>query len=124
MTVFIGDEAFELRENLMKPFNAIARFGVLQKPITLRLDRISDVVLACCTLHNFLRATSPNKYTPSDCLDKESEGVLIPGLRMEERRKLQRNRKRAKETNGKKTRDAFVKYFNGNGKVEWQDRYA
>ena len=80
--VFIGDEAFELREDLMKPFNAsvlnyerricnyrfsrarriienvfgilVARFGVFQKPINMRLDRISDVVLACCALHNFL----------------------------------------------------------------------
>ncbi|XP_046674805.1 uncharacterized protein LOC124363592 [Homalodisca vitripennis] len=131
--VFIGDEEFELRENLMKPFNAsvlnyerricnyrfsrarriienvygilVARFGVLQKPITLRIDRISDVVLACFALHNFLRATSPNKYTPSDCLDEESEEVLIPGLRIdyavvgnckeiEKERKRQMERKR------------------------------
>lgn len=150
--VFIGDEAFELREDLMKPFNAsvlnyerricnyrfsrarriienvfgilVARFGVFQKPINMRLDRISDVVLACCALHNFLRETSPNKYTPSDCFDEESEGVITTGLRMESRRKLQRNRKGIRGKDGKNTRDKFVQYFNGNGKVPWQDKYA
>lgn len=150
--VFIGDEAFELRENLMKPFNAsvlnyerricnyrfsrarriienvfgilVARFGVFQKAINMRLDRISDIVLACCALHNFLREMSPNKYTPSDCFDEENDGELNLGLRMEPRRKLQRNRKGASRKDGKSTRDKFVEYFNGPGKVTWQDKYV
>ncbi|XP_046686715.1 uncharacterized protein LOC124372373 [Homalodisca vitripennis] len=150
--VFVADEAFELREDLMKPFNAsvlnherricnyrfsrarrivenvfgilVARFGVFQKPINLRLDRITDVVLACCALHNFMRETSPNKYTPSECFDEESNGEIINGLRTETRRKLQRNRKGTKGKAGKDTRDKFVEYFNGNGKVPWQDKYV
>jgi hypothetical protein len=150
--VFIGDEAFELRENLMKPFNAnvltnerricnyrfsrarriienvfgilVARFGILQKAINLRLDRITDVVLACCVLHNFLREMSPNKYTPYDCLDEENEGVITPGLRIDPSRNLQRNRKGARSQSGKNVREKFVQYFNGNGSVPWQDNYA
>lgn len=81
--VFVGDEAFALQENMMKPFAQLFlsterrickyrfsrarqiientfgilanRFQVLQSPINLRIDRISLVVVACCTLHNFLR---------------------------------------------------------------------
>lgn len=150
--VFIADEAFELTDTIMKPFNSsvlnrdrricnyrfsrarriienvfsilVARFGVLQKPINMRLDRISDIVLACCALHNFLRHTSPNKYTPLDCLDQENDGVINTGLRVDTNVNLQRNRKGTSGKVGKITRDKFVQYFNRNGKVPWQDKYV
>ncbi|XP_069618541.1 uncharacterized protein [Ranitomeya imitator] len=81
--VFVGDEAFPLHPNLIKPFpqkslteerrifnyrlsrarrvveNAFGimanRFRVFHTPINMKLESIDSVVLACCVLHNFLR---------------------------------------------------------------------
>jgi len=36
-----------------------------------KLDNIKDVVMASCALHNFLRRTSPDMYTPPECFDTE-----------------------------------------------------
>lgn len=74
--VFIGDEAFALRNDFLKPFNKsqhnetrrivnyrlsrarriienvfgilVARFGILSNEINLDLDNIAPVVMACC----------------------------------------------------------------------------
>nr|CAI5858208.1 unnamed protein product [Callosobruchus analis] len=69
--VFIGDEAFPLMENLMKPrarrvvenvFGILAsRFRIFLQPIAIHIESIDAVVLACCTLHNFLRKRSKKK---------------------------------------------------------------
>ncbi|XP_071051271.1 putative nuclease HARBI1 [Onthophagus taurus] len=82
--VFIGDEAFALRSNFLKPFSRkelsyenkiynyrlsrarntvecafgmlASRFRILHTEINLKLDKIEKVVLTCCVLHNFLRS--------------------------------------------------------------------
>ena len=99
--VFVSNEAFALRGNLLKPYNVkmlddrrrifnyrlsrarriienvfgilVNRFGVLRAKINLKPDSIEDVVFACCVLHNFLRRNSPDKYTPQGSLDVEDE---------------------------------------------------
>lgn len=81
--VFVGDEAFPLLQNLMKPFpgrhlstcraifnyrlskarrvveNAFgimsARFRVFRKPINLKPENVDSVIKACVCLHNYLR---------------------------------------------------------------------
>jgi hypothetical protein len=102
--VFVGDEAFSLTENFMKPFdlkllvskerrmfnyrlsrcrriveNAFgilaARFQILKRPIDLRIDRIKTVILACCWLRNFLRKQIPNRYVTPQCTDTENDEV-------------------------------------------------
>lgn len=105
---FLGDEAFPLKENLMKPFpskgithdekifnyrlcrarrvveNAFGilatRFRVLQTTINVSVERAEIIVLACCALHNFLRQKSSTYLTPS-CVDWEdtSAGQLNEG---------------------------------------------
>ena len=81
--VFIGDEAFVLRKDLLKAFSQkqitnerrifnyrlsrarrvtentfgimASRFRVFHTEINLKLERTERVVLSCCVLHNFLR---------------------------------------------------------------------
>lgn len=90
--VFVGDEAFTLRQDFLKPYNRkllnnerrifnyrlsrcrrivenvfgilTARFQIFQKAINLDLKNIEKIVLACCALHNFLRRRCSRSYTP------------------------------------------------------------
>lgn len=98
--VFLGDEAFSLQPNFMKPYsqqdltnerrifnyrlsrarrtveNAFGilatRFGVFQKPINLGPEKATLVTLACCYLHNFLIETSQNLYCSKTVLVEEN----------------------------------------------------
>lgn len=109
--VFISDEAFALRNELMKPFNVrdlddrkriynyrlsrarrvienvfgilVSRFGVLKTPIGVKPENIVKIVMACCVLHNFLRKKAAATYTPPDSLDYEDTDTftLREGLR-------------------------------------------
>jgi hypothetical protein len=98
--VFIGDEAFALRSDFLKPFNLkelnydknifnyrlsrarriventfgimASRFRIFHTEISVSLERIDSIVMACCILHNFLRRKCSERYIPNDCLDKEN----------------------------------------------------
>lgn len=88
--VFVGDDAFALSDNLLKPFsqtgitlkqrifnyrlsrarriveNAFgilnSKFGIFQRSINLAPEKATTVVLACCYLHNYLRRTKSAAY--------------------------------------------------------------
>lgn len=92
--MIIADEAFPLRDDIMKPFpmrnltreqrifnyclsrarkvveNAFGilanRFGVFQKPISLNPANVEMLVLSCLSLHNFLLSEDPPTYTILD----------------------------------------------------------
>lgn len=106
---FIGDQAFPLMANLMKPYpdkhitreekifnyrlsrarrvveNAFgilaSRFRVFLSPITIDVQHVDAVVLASCALHNYLRCNGGNKYIPSSYVDCENidTGEVIRG---------------------------------------------
>lgn len=146
--VFIGDEAFALEEHVLKPFpqkslnyerriynyrlsrarnvveNAFSliasRFRIFQTSINVNPNDTNYIVLAICTLHNFLikhnssyvKPTSENSET-QDTEDIDVSGQLFP---------LQncinaRNSSAAAKIN----RDKYLECFNGVGKVAWQD---
>jgi hypothetical protein len=111
--VFVADDAFPLTEHIMKPFpvgvqkgsprrvfnyrlsrarrlveNAFGLLGsvfrIFRKPIEVKIDdTVSDIVLACVCLHNFLRSQDDCQrfYSPPGSFDTEdaSTGQLIPG---------------------------------------------
>ncbi|GFG37124.1 hypothetical protein Cfor_05785 [Coptotermes formosanus] len=109
--IFVGDEAFSLRKDFLKPYNVkqltrerrifnyrlsrarriieyvlgilVPRFGIFKTHINIQLDNIKDVVMASCALHNFLHRISPDTYTPSECFDTEDleNGTVTAGLR-------------------------------------------
>lgn len=101
----VGDDAFPLREDLMKPYpsrgltkeqrifnyrlsrarrvveNAFGilsnRFRVFLSPICLDPDKVEKIILATVCLHNYLIDT---KNIPAKIIDQEDEDhVLIPG---------------------------------------------
>nr|CAH7719250.1 unnamed protein product [Callosobruchus chinensis] len=142
--VFIADEAFHLRPDFLKPFPqgnlskekkiynyrlSRARriienvFGII---INMSLDRIDLVVLTCAVLHNFLRRKCSDSYPAGESLDTENwvSSTINVGLRMNpdivSGLHNGPNRNYTREAN--ESRNIFLRYFNNDGKVNWQDK--
>ncbi|CAH1986970.1 unnamed protein product [Acanthoscelides obtectus] len=152
--VFLGDEAFSLHENFLKPYpqrdlsyskrifnyrlsrarnvseNAFgliaARFRILHTPIHMKNpENICYVVLAICSLHNFLRKRDTS-YTTSTSFDQEN--LITKELQVGDWRKnavnmtkLESRNKKVATIAAKTNRDNYTSYFNSDGKVDWQD---
>lgn len=138
---FIGDEAFSLCNNFLKPFltrllnykwqifnyrlswawstveNAFgilsARFHIFQSAINLNLHNTDTVVLACCILHNYLMKKSKNSYY-HDQPDDNSDLCNLASLQVG-------NNWNHKET-GKDSWEKYIAYFINEIHVDWQHR--
>ena len=106
--VFVGDAAFPLRENLMRPFpgrnldqrrrvfnyrlsrarrvveNAFGilatRWRILRRPIIAKPEKVESIVKATVALHNYLKTINGASYCPAGSVDQEEQdGLVIPG---------------------------------------------
>lgn len=157
--VFVGDSAFDLTENMLKPYAGnhnkgtkerifnfrlsrarqivenvfgimSAVFRVLRKPILLQPNKVTDIVMTCVLLHNFLRRSKKSRpiYSPVGIFDTDNEGVIQPGSWRNDQgvitslRALKVKPRRAAVT-AKAIREKFAEYFVTNGAVSWQNNY-
>nr|CAI5841483.1 unnamed protein product [Callosobruchus analis] len=99
--VFVADDAFPLRVDMLKPFrqtdlnsrerkifnyrlsrarriveNAFgilaSRFRIYHTAINLQPENIEKIVMATCVLHNFLIEHTPTSCAPRDCFNQEN----------------------------------------------------
>ncbi|XP_040208470.1 protein ALP1-like [Rana temporaria] len=134
--VFIGDEAFQMCGNLLKPYSSrgldqrkrifnyrlsgarryvecafgifAGKWRIFNRPIQLHPDVVDQVVKAAVVLHNFILTKEPS---PSDPEEVES---ALPGIEQISRRATQVIMR---------LRDDFSQYFlTEAGMVSWQDR--
>lgn len=143
--VFVGDEAFALRTDFMKPFaqktlnrrrrifnyrlsrarriieNAFGilanRFRIFHHSINLTPDRVDVVVLTCCILHNFLRKTCSSFV--GDAMGPEDNDDPSDRIDMAPLQHSIFDRNPASAA--KLVRELFAEHFEGEGQVPWQN---
>jgi len=101
------------------------RFRIFLRPIELKVDTVDNVVLAACSLHNWLQSFSPT-YITSSCVDDEDSrtGGLIPGQWRREIQPLLSVQRGCKSNNyqstAEKVRQAYAEYFCNEGVINLQ----
>jgi len=143
--VIVGDDAFALNDNLMKPyperglthekkifnyrlsrarrivenaFGHLTNFQILLKTINLSVEKVQVLTIACCILHNFITERQPNSaLTRRLCDGLDEDCNLLPVLEGLPSQGGNRSSMTAQEF-----RNKFRRYFNNEGKVPWQDK--
>lgn len=151
--IIVADDAFPLTQHIMKPYkkrnlnvqekifnyrlsrarriveNAFgilaARFRVFEKDINLRPQKVNNIILAACSLHNWLRTSKDQNYFPRGIEDREDEsGKIIFGRWRNDTQGMRSIRAQRNVNNptraGANMRDKYCEYFNGEGAVPWQ----
>lgn len=144
--VFVGDDAFPLMENLMKPYShttmkkeeiifnyrlsrarrivenafgiLVSRFRILLRTINLSPEKVTTIVLTCCYLHNFLR--DKNNFNNINRLTDEIIRTA-PNCDDSNLDNLAPTTIRNANNHAKDVRDKFCEYFNTVGIVPWQN---
>lgn len=160
--VAVADDAFPLRKNIMKPYpfrnqhgvirifnyrlsrarrlveNAFALlanvFRVFRKPILLDASKTETIILASCTLHNYLlkRKRSNKIYAPQGTFDfEDDDGTLQQGSWRTESMpsgnflNISRQGSNFYAESAADVREEFKNYFiSETGEVPWQYRYC
>ncbi|KAJ8942460.1 hypothetical protein NQ318_002674 [Aromia moschata] len=89
-----------------------ALFRIFQAPVNLQIHNIETIVMNCCVLYNFLRRNCGESYISSDLLENSVSNNLL---------NLQHGHNRSVSNDAKLARNAFLRYFNNEGAVEWQN---
>ena len=152
--VIVADDAFAMTENLMKPFARRRRltheerifnyrlsrarrcsenaFGIMAMRFRLFLtdihtspDNATDIVLATCCLHNYLRRNCGTSYIPAGSVDYEDVNQhLVDGewRRYGDIYHLQATQHRNANAKSKYIREVLAEYFASvAGALPWQD---
>lgn len=154
--VFVADDAFPLKRHIMKPFphsnqnrserifsyrlararrtveNAFGilanRFRVFLTPINLPPGKVDIIVLACTTLHNYLRRDHVSTYTqhdgPLECEDISLHTVAPGGWKHNQQLRGLHRVGGNGTVEGRNVRNDYMEYFNQEGAVPWQDRWT
>lgn len=138
--VFVVDDAFPLRTDMIKPFRQsdltsiekkiynyrlsrarriienvfgilASRFRIFHTAINLELNNIDCVVKASCALHNFLVSNVGESYVHEESLNF---GNLQP----------LENTRQGSTLDAKKVRENFMNYFANEGQVSWQTNFV
>ncbi|XP_063912883.1 putative nuclease HARBI1 [Zophobas morio] len=147
--VIVTDEAFRLTKRMMKPwgqrssisekifnyrlsrarrvvenaFGILAnRFQILQRDINLSVDKVQDITLTCCVLHNYIKKNDGKSYLQGiDHENTESVNITNGSWREEVfSTSLQACTVNRSPNDAMKIRSIFTKYFNKEGFVPWQ----
>ena len=138
--VIVGDEAFGLKEHLMKPYparnlgdferihnyrlsrarrvseNAFGilgkRFRILDQRMNLSADKCITITNACIVLHNYLLSKHDTQYRENYATRDNNSNVTFANM-------SQQSSNRSTDS-ARDIRDEFADYFNTNGQVEWQ----
>lgn len=136
--VFVGDEAFPLQKNLMRPFpgrnltrerrmfnyrlsrarlTVECAFGILssqwrmyQRVIGVCPEKAEMCVKATCVLHNFLKKSTTSRARPGPTMEGESTALLD----------APRTGSNNAAREAIRSRESFCTYFNAEGEVSWQ----
>lgn len=155
----VADDAFPLKTCILKPYaqtgltkqrriynyrlsrarriveNAFGilsnRFRIFMQPIALSPEKIEHIILACCSLHNFLRVRLGNcsVYTPNGIVDTETDTHEVIDGRWRQDPQPQGLQPLSEQQGGNRyTNDAkglrnyMCDYFNSDaGSVPWQE---
>lgn len=150
--VYVGDEAFTLRTDFLKPFsrkdlnnekkvfnyrlsrarskveNAFGilcnRFRLFHTAISVNLKAVENIVMSTCVLHNYLRRRSTTVYAPDHNLYRENTdtGTIELGLQPTNFISLQQSHNQRVNNDAKQVRELYMHYFNNEGAVPWQQR--
>ena len=94
---------------------------MFQRPINLEPDRVDGIVMACCALQNYLLdhdamtfTIDVDAYIENASWRREIQKEMLPLQRRPAGNNLGRD--------PKSVQDTLCHWFNGVGRVEWQDR--
>jgi DDE superfamily endonuclease len=137
--VLIGDEAYPLKRNLMRPFPSrtlneersnfnsrlsrarkciecafgilYAKWRILAKPIETNVDHASLIIQAACILHNVIRDLEGNN-------DPISNITVDDNIRQHENRNVNNRRNNSSSLQAKAIRNLFVNFFSEYNNLE------
>ncbi|XP_050301586.1 uncharacterized protein LOC126739810 [Anthonomus grandis grandis] len=104
-----------------------SRFRVFLTAINLAPEKVTCITLAACTLHNLLTERQKHLYTRHDVFTRTENIFQYQDVHidedLQEMQVLTRQVHIGGKRQGREIRDAFKSYYNGSGKVPWQENY-
>ncbi|KAH9632031.1 hypothetical protein HF086_007420 [Spodoptera exigua] len=124
---FIGDEGFALSEHLQSNYRLTRarryiectfgilsnKFKIFNRPINVNVDFATNIVRACCVLHNFIRKRDGYQFDHTLSIIGFQDSPASDNLHL--------IRRRRSELSGTAIRNIYTDYFTSEGSVPWQD---